>query len=168
MKKKKQREYASAEEYITPFLKRYRRVFWFDAFLAFLHVPLLVYLLIKQPFPGTMIHVGWRTSIIHISLAGFGIFANTLLLRDSSSSAFIAYLRIIYSFAIRGLIMFLGAKVIGSSFVEIIETLFPMFLILLAYQGFYGCCVFLYSKWKNQLKENSDNQSMEPNRRGSL
>lgn len=54
------------------------------------------------------------------------------------------------------------AKFIEVPFIELIETLFPMLLILIAYQGFYGSCVFLYSKWENQLKANSDNRSIEP------
>ena len=160
MIKKKQREYASVEEYITPFLKRYRRVFWFDACLAFLYIPLLAYLLIKHP-TGAMFHVGW-TSIAHITTAGFGIVANTLLLRDSTQSTAFAYLKIIYSFFIRGVLFFIVAKANGAIFIELIEAALPILLILFAYQGFYGWCVFLYSKWKKQLKESSVDQSIEP------
>ena len=167
MIKKNQRNYASAQEYIAPFMKRYRRVFWFDAFLAFLHLPLLAYMLITQPVIANMFHVDWQTSAVHISIAGLGLIANALLLREVYLSTVGAYLKIIAIMAIYGLVFFSFSKSTGASFFGIIETTFPFILILLAYQGFYGGCVFLYSKWKNQLIENSDNQGMDPTESGS-
>ena len=106
-----------------------------------------------------MFHVGWQSSVLHISLACFGIIANALLLRDVSCAALIAYTRIIYSFTIRIVALLISARNISISIVgetghvgvlTLIRSALPVFFVLLLYQGFYGGCVYLYSKWKKQ------------------
>ena len=169
----KERQPASPREYLQPFFRRYRRLFWFDGILAVLHLPLLAWLLSPPAaVAGAPLRAGWLTSVTHVSLAFIGIVANVLLLRRHCLGPLAGYAKSAYAVAIRVFIGCLAVWSLGRSIdppwawadvPHVLEVWLPVWLpwllVFVGYHSLYVWCVHLNVKWTEQLRmtETADN-----------
>lgn len=146
----------SPREYLEPFFKRYRRLFWFDGILAGLHLPLLAWLLTRPAILADVpIRIGWPTTLIHVSLALVGIVANFLLLRRHPFGPLAGYLKSAYAVGVRIFILCFALLRLGLSWPEVLEPSAPLAALLLliaGYQSFYAWCIHLNIKWGEKLR----------------
>ena len=158
----KKKEYQSSNEYIQPFLRRYRVVFWVDIFLSLSPVPLL-YIFTDRDMHDALADIGYRmallkTFIIYLSIAVVGISANILILRYSSFSIPVAWIKTLFVMGLRASLIFLAVirmdhltRECPDFFMQAIELWAPIILIYPLYHMFYLLIVHLDHFWRKKL-----------------